>query len=77
MVWVIDSGKVSKLRLDMPSKEQKGKTKMLEVSPSKMYGEIKGQSLTLREPDGLCTTIGLKGCLVQAVSASTLSSRKW
>nr|KYP43063.1 Testis-expressed sequence 2 protein [Cajanus cajan] len=71
VVWVLESGKISNL-----SRERKRK-EILEVSPVKMYGQIKGQSLVLREPDGLHTTIELKGCAVQAVSASILSSRKW
>ncbi|KAL2325239.1 hypothetical protein Fmac_024297 [Flemingia macrophylla] len=72
VVWVLESGKISNL-----SREQKRKREILEVSPVKMYGQIKGQTLVLREPDGLHTTIELKGCVVQAVSASVLSSRKW
>lgn len=72
VVWVLESGKISKT-----SGEQKRKMEILEVSPVKMYGQIKGQSLILREPDGSHTTIELKGCAVQAVSASVLSSRKW
>ncbi|XP_027935564.1 testis-expressed protein 2-like isoform X2 [Vigna unguiculata] len=72
VVWVLESGKITK-----QSREQKRKNDLLEVSPVKMYGQIKGQSLILGEPDGLHTTIELKGCAVQAVSASILSSRKW
>jgi len=72
VVWVLESGKITK-----QSREQKKKSDLLEVSPVKMYGQIKGQSLILRKPDGLHTTIELKGCSVQAVSASILSSRKW
>ncbi|KAK7344094.1 hypothetical protein VNO77_13352 [Canavalia gladiata] len=72
VVWVLESGKISK-----PSGEQKRKKELLEVSPAKMYGQIKGQSLILRDSDGLHTTIELKSCTVQAVSASVLSSRKW
>ncbi|XP_047151940.1 uncharacterized protein LOC124823707 isoform X1 [Vigna umbellata] len=72
VVWVLESGKITK-----QSREQKRKNDLLEVSPVKMYGQIKGQSLILRDSDGLHTTIELKGCAVQAVSASILSSRKW
>ncbi|WVY98077.1 hypothetical protein V8G54_030228 [Vigna mungo] len=72
VVWVLESGKIIK-----QSREQKRKNDLLEVSPVKMYGQIKGQSLILRDSDGLHTTIELKGCAVQAVSASILSSRKW
>ncbi|XP_027365115.1 testis-expressed protein 2-like [Abrus precatorius] len=72
VVWVLESGKIPE-----PSREQKRKKELLEVSPVKMYGQMKGQSLILRGSDGLSTTIELKGCTVQAVSASILSSRKW
>ncbi|KAK7269012.1 hypothetical protein RIF29_21727 [Crotalaria pallida] len=77
VVWVLESEKVSKFLLDKPSREQTRKKALLEVSPVKMYGQIKGQSLILREPDGSHVTIELKGCTAQAVSASSLSSRKW
>ncbi|XP_020967785.1 uncharacterized protein LOC107618123 isoform X1 [Arachis ipaensis] len=77
VLWVLESEEVSRSWLDRPSKEQKRKRELLEVSPIKMYGQIKGQSLLLREPDGLQRTIELKGCTVQAVSASSFSSRKW
>ncbi|WJX19068.1 hypothetical protein P8452_08801 [Trifolium repens] len=71
VVWVLESRKISK--------EPRRKDELLEVSPIKMYGKIKDQSLILREPDGLQlnSTIELKGCTVQAVSASILSSKKW
>lgn len=71
VVWVLESGKISK--------EPKRKDELLEVSPIKMYGKIKDQSLILRESDNLQlhSTIELKGCTVQAVSASILSSKKW
>ncbi|CAK8572185.1 unnamed protein product [Lathyrus sativus] len=70
VVWVLESGKISK------EPKRKG---LLEVSPIKMYGTIKGESLILRKPDGLQphSTIELKSCTVQAVSASNLSSKKW
>ncbi|RDX92182.1 Testis-expressed protein 2 [Mucuna pruriens] len=63
VVWVLESGKISN-----PSREQKRKMELLEVSPVKMHGQIKGQSLILRGPDGLHATIELKGCSVQAVA---------
>ncbi|OIW07218.1 hypothetical protein TanjilG_02538 [Lupinus angustifolius] len=77
VLWVLESEKVSKILLDKPPREQKRKKELLEVSPIKMYGQIKDQSLILREPDGSHIAIELKGCTVQAVSASSLSSRKW
>ncbi|KAK7278329.1 hypothetical protein RJT34_23357 [Clitoria ternatea] len=72
VVWVLESGKIPK-----QSREKRRKNELLEVSPVKMYGQVKGQSLILREADGLPTTIELRGCTVQAVSASILSSKKW
>ncbi|KAL4357027.1 uncharacterized protein DS421_9g270800 [Arachis hypogaea] len=77
VLWVLESEEVWRSWLDKPSKEQKRKRELLEVSPIKMYGQIKGQSLLLKESDGLQRTIELKGCTVQAVSASSFSSRKW
>ncbi|CAI8603182.1 unnamed protein product [Vicia faba] len=70
VVWVLESGKIPK------EPKRKG---LLEVSPIKLYGTIKGESLILRKPDGLQShsTIELKSCTVQAVSASNLSSKKW
>ncbi|OIW13081.1 hypothetical protein TanjilG_08114 [Lupinus angustifolius] len=76
-LWVLESEKVSKLGLETQLIEQKRKKELLEVSPVKIYGQIKSQSLILREPEGSHVTIELKGCTVQAVSASSLSSRKW
>ncbi|KAI4351951.1 hypothetical protein L6164_006249 [Bauhinia variegata] len=69
VIWVLESDKIPK--------EQKRKKELLEVSPVKKYGKIKAQSLILREPNGCDTTIQLKGCIIEAVSATNLSSRKW
>ncbi|CAL0316671.1 unnamed protein product [Lupinus luteus] len=77
LLWVLESEKVPKLGLEKPLVEQKRKKELLEVSPVKIYGQIKGQSLILREPEGSHVIIELRGCTVQAVSASSLSSRKW
>ncbi|KAE9612035.1 hypothetical protein Lal_00048942 [Lupinus albus] len=77
LLWVLESEKVLKLGLEKPLIEQKRKKELLGVSPVKIYGQIQGQSLILREPDGSHVTIELKGCAIQAVSASSLSSRKW
>jgi len=59
-------------------KEPKRKDELLDVSPIKMYGKIKDQSIFLRECNSLQlhSTIELKGCTVQAVSASILSPKK-
>ncbi|WJX66817.1 hypothetical protein P8452_51330 [Trifolium repens] len=77
VVWVLEPEKVSKYFVDRSSREVKKKKELFEVSPVKKYGQIKGQSLDLTEPDGLHTTIQLKGCIVEAVSATTLPTKKW
>lgn len=77
MVWVLESDKIVKFLLDKPAKEQKRKKEFVEVSPIKKYGKISGQSLILTDPDGLHTTIQLKGCIVETVSASSLATKKW
>ena len=77
MVWVLEPDKVSKFWVEKSSKEHKRKKELLEVTPVRKYGKIKGESLVLTEHDGLDTTIQLKGCVVQAVSAASLSSKKW
>ncbi|TKY44975.1 Testis-expressed sequence 2 protein [Spatholobus suberectus] len=77
VVWVLEPDKVSKFWVERQSKEQKKKKELLEVSPVRKYGKINGQSLVLTDTDGLNTTIQLKGCLVEAVSATSLPSKKW
>ena len=77
MVWVLEPDKVSKFRVEKQSKEQKRKKEVLEVTPVRKYGKINGQSLVLTDADGFHTTIQLKGCLVEAVSATSLPSKKW
>ncbi|XVF26310.1 hypothetical protein REPUB_Repub14bG0005200 [Reevesia pubescens] len=52
----------------------------LEVSPASKHAKIQHNSLILSTPSDASptvTTIPLKGCLIQAVSATTLPSRKW
>ncbi|XP_027358420.1 uncharacterized protein LOC113867350 isoform X1 [Abrus precatorius] len=77
VVWVLEPDKVSKLWSEKQSKEQKRKKELLEVSPVRKYGKINCHSLVITEPDGFQTTIQLKGCLVVAVSATRLPSKKW
>ncbi|XP_028756565.1 testis-expressed protein 2 [Neltuma alba] len=77
VVWILEADKITKVLLDRTSREQKRKKDFVEVSPVKKYGKITDQSLILTEPDGLYTTIQLKGCMVEAVSAASLSSKKW
>ncbi|CAK8532370.1 unnamed protein product [Lathyrus sativus] len=77
VVWVLEPEKVSKYFMERASKEVKKKKELFEASPVRKYGKIKHQSLVLTEPDGLDTTIQLKGCIVEAVSATSLPTKKW
>ncbi|KAK7270733.1 hypothetical protein RJT34_26118 [Clitoria ternatea] len=77
VVWVLEPDKVSKLLAEKHSKEQKRKKDIFEVSPVRKYGKINGHSLVLTELDGLSTTVQLKGCVIEAVSSTSLSSKKW
>uniref|UniRef100_A0A5B7CBA1 SMP-LTD domain-containing protein n=1 Tax=Davidia involucrata TaxID=16924 RepID=A0A5B7CBA1_DAVIN len=78
VVWVLESDKVPKTWLvDKVPKEQKRKKELLDVSPVRKYAKIKDQSLILTDSAGSYTEIQLKGCLIAAVSATSLSSRKW
>ncbi|KAJ4713962.1 testis-expressed sequence 2 protein-like [Melia azedarach] len=73
-VWVLEPEKVPKEKV---SKEQKRKKDFLEVYPVRKYAKIKDCVLILIESDGSQTAIPLKGCVIEAVSASSLPSRKW
>ncbi|RHN52198.1 hypothetical protein MtrunA17_Chr6g0477861 [Medicago truncatula] len=77
VVWVLEPEKVSKYFVERSSKEVKRKKELFEVSPVRKYGNIKCQSLVLTEPDGSHTTIQLKGCIVEAVSATSAPTKKW
>ncbi|KAF3975553.1 hypothetical protein CMV_001193 [Castanea mollissima] len=76
-VWVLESEKVSKNLLDKGLKEQKRKKDFLEVSPVKKHAKLKDRKLILVESDGSQIAIDLKGCIVEAVSATKLASGKW
>lgn len=73
-VWVLEPEKVPKEKF---SKEQKKKKEFLEVYPVRKYAKIKHRALILTSTDGSQTSFLLKGCEIKAVSASSLSSRKW
>uniref|UniRef100_A0A1D1Z7G6 Testis-expressed sequence 2 protein n=1 Tax=Anthurium amnicola TaxID=1678845 RepID=A0A1D1Z7G6_9ARAE len=83
VVWLLESGKVPRATSDESSskvlKEQKARKGIVEVSPTKKYAKIKDHSLILVDVDGSQekTTIQLMDCIIVAVSASDLSSRKW
>ncbi|WMV21185.1 hypothetical protein MTR67_014570 [Solanum verrucosum] len=78
IVWVLESERILKaLNTDKATKQHKAQKEILEVIPSQKFGKIKKNSLILIESDGSHTEIPLKGCMVAAVSASSLSTRKW
>ncbi|KAM3322451.1 putative protein isoform X1 [Capsicum chacoense] len=77
-VWVLESERIPKaLPVDKSLTQQKGKKEILEVTPTQKFAQIKDHHLVLTESDGSHIEIPLKGCTIAAVSASSLSSRKW
>ncbi|KAG9137999.1 hypothetical protein Leryth_001268 [Lithospermum erythrorhizon] len=77
-VWILESTKIPKgWPFDKVAKEQRPKNEFLEVTPVRKHAKIKDQYLILTEPDGSLTKIQLKGCKIEAVSASGMPSRKW
>ncbi|CAK9164358.1 unnamed protein product [Ilex paraguariensis] len=78
VVWVLESERVPKTWLVAKGpREQKRKKDVLEVAPVRKYAKIEDQLLVLTESDNSHTKILLKGCIIAAVSATSLSSRKW
>lgn len=78
IVWVLESERIPKaLPVDKALTQQKGKKEILEVTPTQKFAQIKDHHLVLTESDGSHVEIPLKGCMIAAVSASSLSSRKW
>lgn len=47
------------------------------MTPVKKHASIKDKSLIITEADGAHTQVCLSGCVVEAVSAANVSSRKW
>lgn len=76
VVWILESEAILK-SLDDNLKEQKRKKEVLEVLPVKKHAMIKDHSLFVSESDGSFIEVRLKGCMVAAVSATSLPSRKW
>lgn len=76
-VWVLEPERVPKSWVEKVQREQKRKKEFLEVSPVRKHAIIKDHSLILTEADGSSTAILLKGCVIEAVSATHLSSKKW
>ncbi|KAF9664272.1 hypothetical protein SADUNF_Sadunf17G0138800 [Salix dunnii] len=77
-VWVLESDKVLKNRsVEKVPKDQKKKKELLEVTPIRKQAKIKDRSLVLIDSGGSQIVIPLKGCAIEAVSATSLPSRKW
>ncbi|XP_022716493.1 testis-expressed protein 2-like [Durio zibethinus] len=72
IVWVVESEK-------LPAREQKRKKDMpLDVYPARKHAKIQDNKLILTtHSDASRATIPLKGCVIEAVSATNLPSRKW
>ncbi|KAM1184137.1 hypothetical protein ACFX15_013144 [Malus domestica] len=77
VIWVLEPEKVPKNWQEKALREQKREKEFFEVSPIKRYAKIKNKLLILTESDGSQTAIQLKGCTIEAVSSTSLSSRKW
>lgn len=75
-IWVLESERVPKNWSEKISREQEGK-KFIEVSPVRKHAMMKDHCLILTESDGSPCSIPLKGCVIEAVSATNLPSRKW
>ncbi|KAL9381598.1 hypothetical protein Peur_027255 [Populus x canadensis] len=77
-VWVLDSDQVLKnWPVEKVQKDQKKKKELLEVTPIRKQAKIKDRSLILTDSGGSHRVIPLKGCAIEAVSATSLPSRKW
>ncbi|KAJ0457860.1 putative synaptotagmin-like mitochondrial-lipid-binding domain-containing protein [Helianthus annuus] len=78
-VWILEKEKVPKASqcTDKISRQEKRKIEIIEVTPIRKHASIKDKSLIVTEPDRTLTKIDLLGCVVEAVSATNLPSRKW
>ncbi|XP_043699501.1 testis-expressed protein 2-like isoform X2 [Telopea speciosissima] len=77
-VWILESERAPKVCAeDNAPRDQKSKKEILEVYPVKKHAKIKDRLLILTDPNGSQETIQLVGCMIRAVSASNLPSRKW
>nr|GEZ25303.1 testis-expressed sequence 2 protein-like [Tanacetum cinerariifolium] len=78
LVWILEKEKIPKTSSpDKAQRQQKRKIEIVEVSPVRKHANVKDKSLIVTELDGSLTNISLKGCIVEAVSATNLPSRKW
>ncbi|XP_038993270.1 uncharacterized protein LOC120116975 isoform X2 [Hibiscus syriacus] len=72
-VWVLESEKAP-----TPREQKRKKDSPLEVSPTRKHAKIQENNLVFIHSDASrTTTIPLKGCIIEAVSATNLPSRKW
>ncbi|KAE8658720.1 pentatricopeptide repeat-containing protein [Hibiscus syriacus] len=71
-VWVLESEKAP-----APKEQKRKKDSPLEVSPTRKHAKIVENNLVFIHSDASRTTIPLKGCIIEAVSATNLPSRKW
>ncbi|GMI91997.1 hypothetical protein like AT1G17820 [Hibiscus trionum] len=71
-VWVLESEKAP-----APREQKRKKDSPLEVSPTRKHAKILENNLLFIHSDAPSTTIPLKGCIIEAVSATNLPSRKW
>ncbi|KAL3724973.1 hypothetical protein ACJRO7_030050 [Eucalyptus globulus] len=76
-VWILEPERVPKNRVEKVQREQKKKKDFFEISPVRKHAIIKDHSLILTEADGSPSAVLLKGCMIEAVSATDLPSRKW
>ncbi|XP_010537536.1 PREDICTED: testis-expressed sequence 2 protein [Tarenaya hassleriana] len=77
-IWVLEFDEsLKKWTNDKLPKEQKRRKDFVEVHPVRRFARIKEHKLILSDADGSQTTVPLKGCSVEAVSATGLQSRKW
>ncbi|KAL3512958.1 hypothetical protein ACH5RR_025675 [Cinchona calisaya] len=72
VVWILESEDRVK-----ENGKQKRKKEIVEVLPVQKHAIIKDHSLFISESDGSCIEVQLKGCIIAAVSATSLSSKKW
>ncbi|GMI81921.1 hypothetical protein like AT1G17820 [Hibiscus trionum] len=71
-VWVLESEKAP-----APREQKRRKDSPLEVSPTRKQAKILENNLVFMHSDSSSTTVPLKGCVIKAVSATDLPSRKW
>ncbi|KAB2028702.1 hypothetical protein ES319_D05G114100v1 [Gossypium barbadense] len=71
-VWVLESEKIP-----VPREQKRKKDVPLEVSPARKHAKIQEKCLVFTHSDASRTSVPLKGCVIEAVSATNLPSRKW